>query len=62
MRDVVSVQREQMTDDTLTVANKWCDGLSFWPGGVLEEAVSQLIPAEGEQKGKLPISFSHTAW
>lgn len=35
-----------MIDDTLTVANKWCNALSFWPGRGLEEAVSQFIPAE----------------
>lgn len=36
---------QQTTDDELTIANKGCNGFSFWPGWRFEEAVSQLIPA-----------------
>lgn len=38
-----------MTDDALTIANKWCNGFGLWPGRGLEEAVGQLIPA-GKEK------------
>lgn len=52
----------QMIEDTLTVTNKWCNALSFWPGRGLKEAVGQLIPAEWGQdrKGKTFILHTHT--
>lgn len=50
MASVQKQNKEEMTDHTLTVANKWCDALSLWPGRVLEETVGQLIPAKQKKK------------
>ncbi len=43
-------------NNSLTVANKGCDGFSLGPGGSLEETVSQLIPAEQAQEAKVRMT------
>lgn len=45
--------RQKTADVAHTVANEWCDGLSLWPGWSLKETISQLVPAEQDQKKEI---------
>ena len=48
-----------LLDDTLTVTNECCYGLSLWPGRRLKETLRQLVPAEEQQNKRDKKLRSH---